>query len=93
MGGSTRTKGQGKLQPKSGVGEVQGRAQGRGFGLGGEGSRMGVSDHRQSPGLRVGPEPRAHSLTREGSPLPPCLSRFHGIADLGLGSGKLSPKS
>ena len=86
------------------LGEARGLAQGRGFGLGGKLDGMGVSVHRQSPGLRVGPEPRAHSLTREGSPLPPCLSLFHGSADLrpaaetypqklGMGLWTLSRKS
>ncbi len=61
------------------LGEAWGIRQGRGFGLGCKLDGMGVSVHRQSPGLRVGPEPRVHSLTREGSPLPPCLSLFHGL--------------
>ncbi len=64
------------------VGEARGFRAGRGLGLGRKRGGMGVSVHRQSPGLRVGPKPRAHSLAREGSPLPPCLSLFHGSADL-----------
>ena len=75
------------------LGEACSRGQGRGFGLGCKLDGMGVSVHRQSPGLWVGPEPRAHSLTREGSPLPPCLSLFNGSAELRLGRGKLSPES
>ncbi|EEW56586.1 hypothetical protein SCH4B_4750 [Ruegeria sp. TrichCH4B] len=56
------------------VGEARSIRQGRG--LGRKRGGMGVSVHRQSPGLRVDPKPRAHSLTREGSTLPPCLSLF-----------------
>ena len=65
----------------------------RGLGKACKRDGMGVSVHRQSPRLRVGPKPRAHSLTREGSPLPPCLSLFNGSAELRLGRGKLSPES
>ncbi len=75
------------------VGEARDFRAGGGLGHGRKLDGMGVSVHRQSPGLRVGPKPRAHSLTREGSPLPPCLSLFHGIADFRSDSGNLSSET